>query len=344
MIKSIQDLKKTLNEKDSSIFVICGTDRSSINSAVEEVYASIENREYNVQVFDADITEADDIMTACETSSFFMEKRLVHIKQLKSIKKLSRDAKTTEKIETRDKLIFEYLTGLSKNVPDKLYVLVSFEGEADISNKKIGSFLNSCTLMEFKAVKGKDVAPYIKDIIEKNGKSINSSDISYFINEVGQDISKLNSELEKLLSYTGSDEVITKEHIDAIVTRSLENNIFKMVESITKKDADTAVKILNTLLFQKEEYVKILGMITRQLRLCLQILVMTQDKVSEREIKAKLNLGDYAYGSISKLLRYCKVHELKRGLELCLKADYNIKSGKLPSEAALELLVVNLCG
>ena len=84
----------------------------------------------------------------------------------------------------------------------------------------------------------------------------------YIINLVGEDMSTLQNELNKVCSYAGSGE-ITKKHIDDTVIVSVEAKIFALSRMIAKGEADAAFETLSNLFKLREEPVMILGVLSK---------------------------------------------------------------------------------
>jgi DNA polymerase-3 subunit delta len=165
----------------------------------------------------------------------------------------------------------------------------------------------------------------------------------YFISEVGTSLEQIESEIEKLCFYEIGENLINRNQIDAVVSKSTESNIFKMVDDISRKDASGAISILNALLFKKEEHLKILGMIIRQYRLLLMIKLNSNNKVSGDSIKSSLKLKDFTFQNMLKQSRMYDENSLKNALSKCLEVDSEIKTGRFNPELALEMLIVELC-
>lgn len=84
----------------------------------------------------------------------------------------------------------------------------------------------------------------------------------YIINLVGEDMSTLQNELNKVCAFAGSGE-ITRQHIDETVIVSVEAKIFNLSRMITKGDADGAFENLSNLFKLREEPVMILGVLSK---------------------------------------------------------------------------------
>lgn len=82
---------------------------------------------------------------------------------------------------------------------------------------------------------------------------------AYLIALVGRDIATLQNELNKICSYSAPGRAISKADIDAVTTKSVEENVFKMAEYLLARDTKKAYFILDSLLSQKVHPLQIMG-------------------------------------------------------------------------------------
>lgn len=96
----------------------------------------------------------------------------------------------------------------------------------------------------------------------KKDCSLSRDTAGYMINLVGEDMSTLQNELNKVCAYAGSGE-ITRKHIDNTVIVSVEAKIFGLSRMIAKGEADAAFETLGNLFKLREEPVVILSVLSK---------------------------------------------------------------------------------
>ena len=72
----------------------------------------------------------------------------------------------------------------------------------------------------------------------------------------------LTSEIDKMALYIGQAHVIDVKTVESLVARSLEQNIFTLVDKIVERKIEDALRIYYDLLTLNEEPIKILAVIT----------------------------------------------------------------------------------
>lgn len=107
------------------------------------------------------------------------------------------------------------------------------------------------------------------------------------------------------------------------------NTNFKFADSFTSRDLKNALKDLQTLLDSKTPSELIVGILTRQLKLILQILEGETGGINPYVVsKIKAHLGKWT----SK--------EVKRGFEELLEVDHSLKTGRIdPKDGLMNFLI-----
>lgn len=346
-IKTINEFKKLIDSnKLKSPILIYGEEKYLIRECIKQVMGKlISFPELNIVTLENENISMDNVINACETIPFMSDFKILHIKNpeflKKSVKNASIDGQAIEK--QKDNGISEEITNYFNNIPEDLLILITFDGDIELKNKLSILTKNMGSLIQLNELKGTELQNYVTEIFQNHGRSINRSEVIYFISEVGTSLSLIENEVEKLCMFNIGEELITKRDIDAIVSKTPESNIFKMVDSLSKKDAAKAILVLNTLLFQKEDHLKILGMIIRQYRLLLTIKLNLINNIPVDKINSQLKLRDFVFQNMIKQCSYYSEASLKKALGCLLKTDCEIKNSKLNPDLALEMALVELC-
>jgi len=86
---------------------------------------------------------------------------------------------------------------------------------------------------------------WIADLVKSKGFSSNSKCIAMLEEHIGNDLSRIANEIDKLsLNLTGK-KVIEEDDIEKFIGISKEYNVFELQEAISRKDLVKAIKIIN---------------------------------------------------------------------------------------------------
>ena len=84
----------------------------------------------------------------------------------------------------------------------------------------------------------------------------------------------------------------------------------------------------------------VLSLITRQFRLILETMLLTQNGLTQEQIAARLELREFAVKEYQRQSKRFPVAGWKQAVRDCLQADLDIKSGRTAEETAVELLIM----
>lgn len=345
-IRTYKEFLKELNNKFlKGAILISGEDKKLIEKSVQGVYEKVDKfQEFNIVSLSGDEISLDNIINACETLPFMCDKKILHIKNPAFLKKQDMD---NSKLEKQSKShwndIVNFLIGYVNDIPEHMILLITFNGVIDNKNKFVNLIKSTGYLVEYRILKGEEIQKWTESLFKDYGKTISKADIMYFLSEVGSSTERVENEVNKLCSYVLPESKITKIDIDAIINKGLESNVFKMVDNITRKNVNDSISILNNLLFQKEDFTRILGMIIRQFRLLYLVKLESTKGKNIYEIKEKHKLNEFVVKNLMNQSDKYNLKEIKSALYKCLNIDFNIKSGKMAPELGLEMLVVELC-
>lgn len=193
---------------------------------------------------------------------------------------------------------------------------------------------------KFKIVESNiDFNDYVKD--KTKGYKFASSDISYFLSCMNEDIDRINNELDKLMMLKFNEKEITKNDIDLIVIKKIDDNIFNLIEAIIKKDKKRSLTIYNDIVNYGEEVFKIMISLANQIRLLLQVKIL--EKENDLDIANRLHLKNpkQLYFLRQKMSMYTK-KELTDYLYKLAIMDEELKLGKAIDKIVFPVFIATL--
>lgn len=281
----------------------------------------------NEDSFEEKRATAAAIMDAAETLPFLNDKRLVIVRNSAFFQKNGRKEEG-EKLKT-------FLADLPETV-----CLLFLEEKVEKNNALYKAVVKNGQAVEFKKQAEKDLATWIKKRCKENGISIGEGVLNLFLQTVNHDMENIDGELQKLMAYKGEDTEILAEDIRAVCTVSLEARVFELIKAVAERHPEKAVQIYRTLLSMKESPYMVLSLITRQFRLILETMLLTQNGLTQEQIASRLELREFAVKEYQRQSRRFPAENWKQAVRDCLAVDLDIKSGKAAEETAVELLIM----
>lgn len=261
-----------------------------------------------------------------DTYSFLSSKKVIIIKNILS----------SLALENEKKHLIKYLENPSS---DNLLIMTSDKMDAKTFSKK----LKSLKTLEYQKLETNPVS-FAKNILD--GYKISNMDLSYLAELCNNDITKLNSECEKLMMYKIDTKEIGREDITNLVVKKLGDSneiLFSLAKAIMSKDKKQALKLYNDLKVYQIDANSIIGLMASQMKLVSQIKVLKEKNLNVSQIQQNLNLkSSYQVKKLSEYIYSYSYNDIKTFFNKLFNLDYSIKTGKVDSSNAIELLIINL--
>lgn len=337
------------------VYLIYGSETFLIDKGREALKNSVVTSfpELNYTYLEGEKLEADELSAACRTFPFGTEKRLVEVRDLGILKSKggSRDEDKDEKENAsapgKDAKPF---IDVVQNLDDTTCLLFFSYGSINKKRKKLlDEVKKHGAVLEFNRIERAELAQWIKKVLGKSGINIGPRELDHFINSIGyldkngsKTLYDVENEIKKLTGFMGDLTEVRKEHIEALVPRNIENDIFKLINACSEKDVDRSLRIYNDLLLEGESSMGILALLSRQVKNMLEVCELYEKKYDRRSISEKLKLHEYAVKLCIQYGSSMKRQVLLSAFRKCLDTDFSIKSGGMGERLAMEMLLTGL--
>ena len=135
-------------------------------------------------------------------------------------------------------------------------------------------------------------------------------------------------------------EVIERSDVEAVVTERIENKIFEMVDAIVGRNQQKALKLYGDLLALREAPMRILFLITRQFRILLEVKELTEKGYQGPDIAKSVGAPEFAVRKNQAWARQFKKEQILSALEDGVRAEEDVKTGKMNDRVAVEVFLV----
>ena len=318
------------------VSLVYGLQDVRVNSKVNEIIKNFldEVNEFTCTYFDAEKIPLQEIVRDANTLPFGFDKKVVVIKNpyfLSSQKepKLSFEVSFDE--------FNEYL----KSFNEESMIILSYVGEIDNRKALVKSIKGYAKIYELSNIEKNEWNVIAKTLFNKLGVKISDDAISFLIERTNNDLGYLSREIDKLATYS---KTITKEDIEILVAKPLEENSFMMVDAIINNDLNSLLTIYNDLKLQNEEPTRILAMLSNQLSLQYQVASLAANGHDERSIASMLNIHPYRTKLMIQKMRKIKNDDILYILDKVAILDYQIKSGEIEKYQGIELFFLKIMG
>ncbi len=220
--------------------------------------------------------------------------------------------------------------------------LVFIETEVDKRGKMFKVVKAEGRVTELPFQDEKTLKRWILGFVKKEQKQITESTLNHFLDKVGTDMENIQGELEKLFCYTQGKPEITVEDVEAICVTQITNRIFDMVNAAAEGRQREALDLYYDLIALKEPAMRILYLLTRQVRLLMQVKEMQDLHFAQKEIASKAGIHPYAAKKYMAQTRYFSKERMREAVEESARLEQDVKTGKLSDTLAVEIFIIEL--
>lgn len=182
---------------------------------------------FNLTVFYGKDANWSDVVNACMRYPMFAEKQVVLLKEAQQMKDIDKLEPYIEKPLSSTVFVVSYKEKtLDKRT--KLYKTIKKDGEVFTSEK----------------VKDYKMVEWVIDYVAQQGFNMDQKAIILLVDFVGNDLSRITNEIEKITVNLGKRNTITEDDIEKYVGVSKEYNAFELQSAMSKKNLAKAITII----------------------------------------------------------------------------------------------------
>jgi len=148
-------------------------------------------------------------------------------------------------------------------------------------------------------------------------------------------------EIEKLLTYVNYQRPIDHDDVLLLTPFTGEGDVFKMVDAIGIGNGPLALRMYHQLL-EVDDPLRLFGMIVRQFRLLLLTRELLDTGNREGEIASQLKIQLFLVRKLIGQVSNFSMESLEDIYRRLLEVDVEIKTGQIPGEIALDILITSL--
>jgi DNA polymerase III subunit delta len=307
------------------IYFIFGEDSYRAKRKLEEIiggYTKVHKSGLNLIYVDAMSVGFKDFYSNFKITSMFAEKKLIILKNIFGNTKFQE----------------EFLENIKDIENLKDIVAVYEDNSVDQRTKIFKALQKYAKCQEFSCLQPAMLKKWALQEFEKNKVKINPDALDLLINFVKNDLWQMANEINKLSNYRNGGAV-KKEDVELLVKPNMENDIFKTIDALASQDKKQALSLLHKHLENGDSPLYLLSMISYQFRNLLIIKDLMDKKNSYVAMAKKSGMHPFVAQKSYNLSLQFSMPQLKKIYQKIFQIDSDIKTGRVDSETALDLLL-----
>lgn len=264
----------------------------------------------------------DNIIGLANTAPFFSDKRVILCENTGFFKNK-----------------FDTFPDFLKNCPDTSY-LIFVEREINRATLAYKTINKLGFTEEYNMPNERTLISWINNKIRSAGLSIEHDAVVEFISRTSSNMDNMDSEINKLISYSMNKKNITLLDVQKISTPNYEEQIFNIINAIAAKNKSLAMKEYSYLYILKTNPRIILSHLTSKFSQILDIEIALKKGMSPYDVQTQLNLKDYPMKKNMETAKLFKESSLRNILKLSEETARKINTGLLNEQTGIELFII----
>ncbi len=182
---------------------------------------------FNLTVFYGKDANWADIINACRRYPMFSERQVVLLKEAQQMRDI-------DKLES-------YI----ENPLNSTILVVSYKEKKVDGRTSLSKLLKkNAEVLTTKKMYDNQLPDWTHDLVLSKGYEISQKALLLLVDHIGNDLNRIDNEVEKILVNLGTRKNITEDDIEKYVGVSKEYNPFELQAAVVKKDLPKAIRII----------------------------------------------------------------------------------------------------
>ncbi len=182
---------------------------------------------FNLTIFYGRDADWAAVINACRRYPMFAERQVVLLKEAQQMKDI------------------EKLEGYVDNPLSSTVFVVSYKDKKVDARTKFAKVLKlKGEILTTKKLYDNQLPQWANDMVVQHGLTINQRALALLVDHIGNDLSRIQNEIEKLAVNLGDRKAISEDDIEKYIGVSKEFNVFELQDALGKKNLPKAIRII----------------------------------------------------------------------------------------------------
>jgi DNA polymerase-3 subunit delta len=271
---------------------------------------------FNREAFYGDEAEAQAIVTAAQTLPWLGSQRLVLVRRAEALPR-SADAP---------------LVAYCKQ-PSSSTCLIFTAQRAEAGRPLFALLLRSPWAVRFRRLLPRELSSWIEQRLAARGCRITAEAVATLMEAVGNDLSALANEIDKLVTFVGPEQVIEVESLMALTGDVRETSAFELARLMSTGAVAEALRAWGKFASSGEYPGLALGAIIHHVRQLWRLKLAQEAGASPERLASELNMPAFMVRRLSTQAAALAPERLRQWLDALVEADQTMKRSGLPPQA-----------
>lgn len=198
----------------------------AINYAEHHILTESE-ASFNLSVFYGRDASWTDVINTCRRYPMFAERQVVVLKEAQQMRDV------------------EKLEGYIENPLGSTVFIVAYKEKKVDGRSKLAKLLKQkAVLITTKKIYDSQLPEWTQELLRSKQLSISPKGLALLVDHIGNDLTRIENEIEKISINLGKRKTITEEDIEEFVGVSKDFNVFELQSALARKDLAKSIRII----------------------------------------------------------------------------------------------------
>jgi len=334
-------LERIAKGKHVAGVLLLGSDfylRELCRAKLVEAYVPEDTRDWGVSRFSAAEDSLDHILSQAQTLPMLAPRQVIFVEEVEALEALGD--------ETRDEIIGRLAAYLDDPAP---FTVLVFEAATLDERMKLFKTLAEKTLvveveLGERAEDRQGAAAHVAlEMARGMGVELERTAAEELADILNADLTHIRTELEKLATYVGDRQRITRADVKALVLSAKRYSVWQLADMLAARQRSRALEFLDSLLREGEQPAGLVGAMAWMYRKLIEAQELPAH-TSRWQAAGHLGMRPETAEIALRQGRRIPRQQLLDGLIVLYEADSRLKSGAPNPRAIMEFLVARLTG
>ncbi len=314
------------------IYLLYGNERAMILNRIKKIRKELfENSEENIVNFDLNSNKVYEVIDEINQLFLYSDNKLIIVDNA--------DFFITEIKGKKEIELYNELYNALENIDEKTSVIfIVSSSKVNQKNNLYKLILKNGKVLEFKDIQKNDWPIFANQFFKKRNISITQEAVDELIKRANGNINTFNNEANKLILYKINN--IALKDVEDLVPQSLDEDVFKIMNSLNAGDKATAVKVYRDLRVKNIEPVTLINLFSSSLFYILNVKNLLNQKYKSDDIAKITGSSTGRVYMTTKNSKNLSTSFLENKLETLAKLDKDIKHSRVDRFLAFETFLL----
>jgi DNA polymerase-3 subunit delta len=296
-----------------------------LKQLIKEIFVHPGDKELNYHLFYGSESSLTDIFSACLSYPMMGTGKLVVVKEFDQLK-----------IEDKE----SFLKYLEKPQPTTTLALMASRWGTTHFHHQI---LQNCISIRCNRLKESEIYSWAGNRFKNSHIDISEDAVTFLVENVGQNLQRLDLEINKIISYIKPKTTVELSEISEITGFSREVNVFSLQKELAGKKLKAGLYLGMRLLEQGESLAALLPLLFIFFRRMMLVKELLLKKFNRKQILEKVSGNAYLYNDIFTNVNNFTINEIMAIIESIESAELEYKTTQKSDSSILTMLCYQIC-